>query len=53
VIRTWIRIEQIFRSIGFDVSDGPKSKNRLVHFTALNNPENHRPARCRTRSTST
>jgi phenylalanyl-tRNA synthetase alpha chain len=24
VIRTWIRIEQIFRSIGFDVADGPE-----------------------------
>ena len=36
VIRTWMRIEEIFRSIGFDVASGT--------FTALNNPLNH-PAR--------
>jgi phenylalanyl-tRNA synthetase alpha chain len=44
VIRTWIRIEQIFRSIGFDVADGPEIETDWHNFTALNNPENH-PAR--------
>ena len=44
VIQTWQRIEQIFRSIGFDVADGPEIENDWTNFTALNNPENH-PAR--------
>ncbi|GAB4464145.1 MAG: phenylalanine--tRNA ligase subunit alpha [Burkholderiaceae bacterium] len=44
VIRTWIRIEAIFRSIGFDVADGPEIETDWHNFTALNNPENH-PAR--------
>lgn len=44
VIRTWQRAEQIFRSIGFDVADGPEIENDWTNFTALNNPENH-PAR--------
>jgi phenylalanyl-tRNA synthetase alpha chain len=44
VIRTWQRIEQIFRSIGFDVADGPEIETDWYNFTALNNPENH-PAR--------
>ena len=44
VIRTWIRIERIFRSIGFDVADGPEIETDWYNFTALNNPENH-PAR--------
>ena len=44
VIRTWQRVEQIFRSIGFDVADGPEIENDWTNFTALNNPENH-PAR--------
>jgi len=44
VIRTWQRIEEIFRSIGFDVADGPEIENDWTNFTALNNPENH-PAR--------
>jgi phenylalanyl-tRNA synthetase alpha chain len=44
VIRTWIRVEQIFRSIGFDVADGPEIETDWYNFTALNNPENH-PAR--------
>jgi phenylalanyl-tRNA synthetase alpha chain len=44
VIRTWIRVEQIFRSIGFDVADGPEIETDWHNFTALNNPENH-PAR--------
>jgi len=44
VIRTWQRVEQIFRSIGFDVADGPEIETDWYNFTALNNPENH-PAR--------
>jgi phenylalanyl-tRNA synthetase alpha chain len=44
VIKTWQRIEAIFRSIGFDVADGPEIENDWTNFTALNNPENH-PAR--------
>ncbi len=44
VIRTWRRIEGIFRSIGFDVADGPEIETDWFNFTALNNPENH-PAR--------
>jgi phenylalanyl-tRNA synthetase alpha chain len=44
VIRTWKRIEEIFRSIGFDVADGPEIETDWYNFTALNNPENH-PAR--------
>ncbi|MFZ9812200.1 MAG: phenylalanine--tRNA ligase subunit alpha [Burkholderiaceae bacterium] len=44
VVRTWQRIEAIFRSIGFDVADGPEIENDWNNFTALNNPENH-PAR--------
>ncbi|KAA0911639.1 phenylalanine--tRNA ligase subunit alpha [Pusillimonas sp. ANT_WB101] len=44
VIHTWQRIEAIFRSIGFDVADGPEIENDWTNFTALNNPENH-PAR--------
>ena len=44
VMRTWRRIEEIFRSIGFDVADGPEIENDWFSFTALNNPPNH-PAR--------
>ena len=44
VMRTWERIEAIFRSIGFDVADGPEIETDWYNFTALNNPENH-PAR--------
>ena len=44
VIRTWMRIEEIFRSIGFDVASGPEIENDWYTFTALNNPLNH-PAR--------
>jgi phenylalanyl-tRNA synthetase alpha chain len=44
VIRAWQRVEEIFRSIGFDVADGPEIENDWTNFTALNNPENH-PAR--------
>lgn len=38
------RIETIFRSIGFDVADGPEIEEDFFNFTALNTPQNH-PAR--------
>ncbi len=44
VVRTWQRVEAIFRSIGFDVADGPEIESDWHNFTALNQPENH-PAR--------
>jgi phenylalanyl-tRNA synthetase alpha chain len=44
VSRTWARVEAIFRSVGFDVADGPEIETDWYSFTALNNPENH-PAR--------
>lgn len=44
VMRVWMRIEEIFRSMGFDVADGPELEDDWHNFSALNNPENH-PAR--------
>ncbi|TAK91021.1 MAG: phenylalanine--tRNA ligase subunit alpha [Burkholderiaceae bacterium] len=44
VMRSWQRVEEIFRSIGFDVADGPEIETDWNNFTALNNPLNH-PAR--------
>lgn len=44
VMRSWERVEEIFRSIGFDVADGPEIETDWTNFTALNSPENH-PAR--------
>ena len=44
IMRTWRRIEAIFRSAGFDVADGPEIEDDWYNFTALNNPEDH-PAR--------
>ena len=44
VIRTWQRVESIFRSIGFEIADGPEIETDWYNFTALNQPENH-PAR--------
>lgn len=41
---TIARIEAIFRSIGFDVADGPEIEEDFFNFTALNTPANH-PAR--------
>jgi len=41
VIRTWQRIEEIWRSIGFEVADGPEIETDWFNFTALNSPENH------------
>jgi phenylalanyl-tRNA synthetase alpha chain len=44
VMRTWMRVEEIFRTIGFDVADGPEIETDWYNFTALNNPLDH-PAR--------
>ncbi len=44
VIRTWMRTEEIFASIGFDLAEGPEIETDWFNFTALNSPENH-PAR--------
>ncbi|HEY5761857.1 MAG TPA: phenylalanine--tRNA ligase subunit alpha [Rhodocyclaceae bacterium] len=44
VTRTLERIEALFRSIGFDVADGPEIETDFHNFTALNTPEDH-PAR--------
>ena len=41
VMRTWQRIEEIWRSIGFEVADGPEIENDWFNFTALNSPEDH------------
>jgi phenylalanyl-tRNA synthetase alpha chain len=41
VVRTWQRIEEIWRSIGFEVADGPEIETDWYNFTALNSPENH------------
>lgn len=43
-MKTLERIETIFRTIGFDVADGPEIETDFYNFTALNTPENH-PAR--------
>jgi phenylalanyl-tRNA synthetase alpha chain len=44
VTRTLQRIETLFRSMGFEVADGPEIESDYYNFTALNQPENH-PAR--------
>jgi phenylalanyl-tRNA synthetase alpha chain len=44
VNRTLQRIEQLFRTMGFTVVDGPEIETDYYNFTALNQPENH-PAR--------
>ena len=44
VTRTLERIESLFRSLGFEVADGPEIEDDFHNFTALNMPENH-PAR--------
>ncbi len=44
VMQSWQRIEEIFRSIGFDLADGPEIETDWFNFTSLNNPLNH-PAR--------
>jgi phenylalanyl-tRNA synthetase alpha chain len=42
--RTLERVEVLFRSLGFEVADGPEIEDDFHNFTALNTPENH-PAR--------
>ena len=44
VTRTMERVEMLFRSLGFEVADGPEIETDYYNFTALNQPENH-PAR--------
>ena len=44
LMRSQRRVEEIFRSIGFDVADGPEIETDWYNFTALGSPENH-PAR--------
>lgn len=44
VSRTLERVEALFRSVGFEVADGPEIESDYYNFTALNQPENH-PAR--------
>jgi phenylalanyl-tRNA synthetase alpha chain len=44
VTRSLDRIEQLFRTIGFEVADGPEIEGDWHNFTALNTPEKH-PAR--------
>src|ERR1700674_2815418 len=44
LMRSAQRIEALFRSIGFDVVDGPEMETDWYNFTALNQPEDH-PAR--------
>lgn len=44
VTRSLDRIEALFRSIGFEVADGPEIETDFYNFTALNTPEDH-PAR--------
>jgi phenylalanyl-tRNA synthetase alpha chain len=44
VTRTLERIERLFRTMGFEVADGPEIETDYYNFTALNQPENH-PAR--------
>ena len=44
VTRVTRRVTSIFRSMGFDVADGPEIENDWYNFTSLNSPENH-PAR--------
>jgi len=44
VTRTLERIEALFHSLGFEITDGPEIETDYYNFTALNQPENH-PAR--------
>lgn len=41
---TLARVEELFRSIGFEVAEGPEIETDFYNFTALNIPEDH-PAR--------
>lgn len=44
VTMTLRRIEELFRSVGFAVAEGPEIESDFYNFTALNTPEDH-PAR--------
>ena len=44
ITRTLERMEALFRSLGFEVADGPEIEDDFHNFTALNTTENH-PAR--------
>jgi len=44
IVRTQMRMEQIFSKIGFAVAQGPEIEDDYHNFTALNMPEHH-PAR--------
>jgi phenylalanyl-tRNA synthetase alpha chain len=44
ITRVRNRIEALFRSLGFDVAEGPEIESDFYNFTALNMPEDH-PAR--------
>lgn len=41
---TLVRVEELFRSIGFEVAEGPEIETDFYNFTALNIPDDH-PAR--------
>jgi len=41
ITRTLERIETLFRSVGFEVADGPEIEDDFHNFTALNMPEDH------------
>jgi phenylalanyl-tRNA synthetase alpha chain len=41
ITRTQERIETLFRSLGFEVADGPEIEDDFHNFTALNMPEDH------------
>ena len=41
ITRTVQRIEALFRSMGFEVADGPEIEDDFHNFTALNMPEDH------------
>jgi len=41
VLQTWIRVEQIFGSIGFDVADGPEIETYRVDSDATHSPMFH------------
>jgi len=44
ITRVRMRIETLFRSLGFDVAEGPEIESDFYNFTALNMPQDH-PAR--------
>jgi len=44
ITRVRMRVEALFRTLGFEVAEGPEIESDFFNFTALNMPENH-PAR--------